>query len=588
MKRVMFYLCIVFMNLILLPCNSFAELAGNDDFPLIGDPNAKKGGTLRYAIITYPATFRQHGPSTGTVFNTLMSGLVYQRLINIHPNTLEFIPDLAEAWEIQEDNRTFLFRINPKARWEDGQPVTPEDVIFSYELIIDPETKDPASADLFSRMFEKPEIVDEHTVKFTAKTLHWRNFIFCGGNLPILPAHTFRGKNYLEDFNWKMPNGSGPYTLENFKKGSNIIFKRRDDFWAKDEPANIGLYNFDRINFNVVRDRNLMFEKFKKGELDYYVVAVARKWAEEMDFDKIQKGWIQKRKVFTFQPNGVSGLAMNMRQPPLDDIKVRKAMSYLYNRPLFMEKLFFNEYVSTYSYFPGSIYENPTNEHIDYDPEKAQTLLEEAGWRERNSEGILEKDGQPFIVTALYGEKTLERHLTIYQEDLKKAGIDLKLKLVDYSTMYKLIDERNYQMTSIAWNALIFPNPESNYHSKYADMDQTNNITGIKNPKIDEILDRYPEMFDIDERTKALQELDGLVYQEYPYVLGWYGPFSRVLYWNRFGMPESYFSKTGDYDDILSMWWYDQEKEQRLKEAMKKGTALEVGEVDIHYWDERE
>ena len=588
MKRMMLYFCLGMISLVLLPLNSLAELAGNDDFPLIGDPNAQKGGALRYAIISYPATFRLHGPSSNTVFISLMSSLVYQTLISIHPNTLEFIPELAEAWEIQEDNKTFLFRINPKARWEDGQPVTPEDVVFSYELVIDPETKDPASADLFGRMFETPEIVDEHTVKFTAKTLHWRNFIFCGANLPILPAHTFQGKNYLEDFNWKIPNGSGPYKLEKFKKGNNIIFKRRDDFWAKDERGNIGLNNFDRIQFSVVRDRNLMFEKFKKGELDYYVVAVARKWVEEMNFDKIQNGWIQKRKIFTFQPNGVSGLALNMRQPPFDDVRVRKAMSYLYNRPVFMEKLFFNEYVSTYSYFPGSIYENPTNERIDYDPEKAQALLKEAGWTERNSQGLLEKDGRPFVVTALYGEKTLERHLTIYQEDLKKAGIDLKLKLVDYSTMFKLIDERNFQMASMAWNALIFPNPESSYHSKYADMNQTNNITGIKHPRIDEILEEYPKMFVLEQRIQALQELDELVYQEHPYVLGWYGPFSRVLYWNRFGMPESYFTKTGDYNNILSMWWYDKEKDKQLKEAMKKGTPLNVGEVEVHYWDEQE
>ena len=588
MKRMMFYLCIVIISLILLPANNFAEWSSNDDFPPIGDPNARKGGTLRYAIISYPATFRLHGPSSNTVFISQMSSLVYQTLIEIHPNTLEFIPNLAEAWEIQEDNKTFLFRINPKARWEDGQPVTPEDVVFSYELVVDPETKDPYSADLFGRLFEKPEVIDEHTVKFIAKTLHWRNFIFCGANLPILPAHTFRGKNYLEEFNWKIPNGSGPYKLETFKKGNNIIFKRRDDFWAKDERDKIGLYNFDRIKFSVIRDRNLMFEKFKKGESDYYVVAVARKWVEEMNFDKIQKGWIQKRKVFTFQPNGVYGLALNMRQPPFDDVRVRKALAYLYNRPLFMDKLFFNEYVSMYSYFPGSIYENPMNERIDYDPEKAQALLEEVGWKDRNAEGTLEKDGNPFIVTALYGDKASERQLTIYQEDLKKAGIELRLKLVDYSTMYKLIDERNFHMANMAWNALIFPNPESSYHSKYADIDQTNNITGIKNPKIDEILDRYPEMFDIDERTKALQELDGLVYQEHPYILNWYGPFARVLYWNRFGMPESYFSKFGDSDSILSMWWYDEEKEQQLKEAMKKGSSLEAGNVDVHYWDEQE
>ncbi len=573
---------------VLFSSYGFAEWERNEDFPLIGDPSAKKGGTLRYAIITYPATFRTHGPSSNTSFNSLMSGLVYQRLVTLHPNTLEFIPDLAEAWEIKDDKMTFLFRLNPKARWEDGKPVTPEDVIFSYELVVDPKTEDPYSADLFSRMFEKPEIVDEQTVKFVAKTLHWRNFIFCGANLPILPAHTFRGKDYVKDFNWELPNGSGPYKLWNFRKGQDIIFKRRDDFWAKEERAYNGLYNFDQIKFIVVRDENLMFEKFKKGEFDYHVVSIARKWVEEMDFDKIQKGWIQKRKVYTFEPSGVYGIAMNMRRPPFDDVRVRKALAYLYNRPVFMEKLFFNEYLDMYSYFPGSIYENPNNEKIEYDPEKARQLLAEAGWKERNEQGILVKDGQTFTITLLYTSKPSERHLTIFQEDLKKAGIELNLKLLDFSAMFKLIDERNYEMANVAWTGMIFPNVESDFHSKYADIEQTNNITGIKLPRIDEILDAYPEMFDLNERIKALQELDGLIYNEHPYILNWYGPFSRILYWNRLGIPESYFTKFGDSGDILSMWWYDEAKDKTLQEAMKNDMALPVGETEVKYWPERE
>ena len=131
-----------------------AEWVSNKDFPLIGDPNAKKGGILRSTITSYPATFRTHGPSSHEAFISAMSGLVYQTLISVHPNTLEIIPNLAEAWEIKEDNKTFLFRLNPKARWEDGQPVTPEDVVFSWELVISPDIKDPQIADIFNR-FEK-------------------------------------------------------------------------------------------------------------------------------------------------------------------------------------------------------------------------------------------------------------------------------------------------------------------------------------------------------------------------------------------------------------------------------------------------
>lgn len=583
LKNVLFLVSVV-VSITLFSSHSFAEWQTGGEFPLIGDPNAKKGGTLRYAISTYPATFRTHGPSSHTAFISLMSGLVYQRLVTLHPNTLEFIPDLAEAWEIKEDKKTFLFRLNPKARWEDGKPVTPEDVVFSWELATDPETQDPQTADIYNG-FEKPEIVDERTVKFVAKSLHWRNFLFCGANLEILPAHTFRGKDYLKDFNWKLPNGSGPYKLSKFRKGQNIIFKRRDDFWAKDEPTYKGQYNFDQINFIVVREDNLEFEKFKKGELDFYIVGIAKRWVEEMDFDKIQKGWIQKRKIYSFAPSGHSGLAMNMRHPPFNDLRVRKALAYLYNREVFMEKLFFNEYIKTYSYFPGSIYENLNNEKIEYNPEKAEKLLAESGWKERNEQGILVKNGQTFTITALYYDKVFERHLTIFQEDLKKSGIDLKLKLLDWSAMLKLIDERNYDMAYLGWTGMLFPNPEPNFHSKYADIEQTNNVTGIKHPRVDEILDAYPEMFDLNERIEALRELDGLVYNEHPYVLSWYKSFTRIAYWNRFGIPESYTTKFGDHNDVLSLWWYDEENEKALNESMKSDTTLPVGEIIVDYWE---
>ena len=170
MKRIVLNIFVV-TGLVLLSSNSFAEWVTNDGFPLIGDSNAKKGGEIRYAVTSYPSTFRTHGPGTTTYLHSLMSSLVYQNLLGIHSNTLDFIPDLAEAWDIQADNMTFLFRLNPKARWEDGKPVTSEDVVFSWELITDPNTKDPYSADLFRRRFEKPEVIDQQTVKFIVRKL---------------------------------------------------------------------------------------------------------------------------------------------------------------------------------------------------------------------------------------------------------------------------------------------------------------------------------------------------------------------------------------------------------------------------------
>ncbi len=577
-------ICIVVMVITGLPAAK-AAFVSSKDFPLIGDSGARKGGLLRYAIREYPATFRIYGPNSNTTFISMMESLVYQRLVSIHPETLEFIPSLAEAWEIGEDRKTFRFRLDPDARWADGRPVTPEDVLFSWELATDPQIKNPYTTELYSK-FQRPVIEDSRTVKFEAKSLHWRNFMFVGANLAILPAHTYRGKNYLKTFQWKMPNGSGPYELGKFIKGRTIEFRRRKDFWARDKRAFRGTYNFDKIRFTVIRDPNLELEKFKKGELDFYGVTVARKWKEELTPEKISSmrmGWMQKRKIYTLSPNGIYGLAFNMRRKPFDDARIRKAMALLYNRDKLLEKLFYNEYFPMNSYFPGTVYENPDNEKIKYDPEKARELLAKAGWVKRNAQGILEKDGRPFSFTLLYGSQQSERHLTVYQQDLRRAGIDMKLKLINFAAMWKLIDDRRFDMAAVGWSALIFPNPEFNFHSRYADRKQTNNITGFKDERVDQILDAYPGMFDLKERIRALREMDGLIHLEHPYVLNWYGPFVRVLYWNRFGMPPFYLSKMGDLNDILMLWWIDPGKDRILKEAMNNNNSLPAGSVEVKY-----
>lgn len=586
---IVYFALLILVILATAPSATRAEFVTSKDFPLIGDPAARKGGLLRYAIREYPATFRIYGPNSNTTFISMMESLVYQRLVSIHPETLEFIPLLAEAWEIGEDRKTFRFRLDPDARWADGKPVTPEDVLFSWELATNPEIKDPYTTELYSK-FERPVIEDSHTVKIVAKTLHWRNFMFIGANLAILPAHTYRAKDYLETFQWQMPNGSGPYALHEFQKGQTIEFQRRNDFWARDKRSFVGTHNFDKIRFMVIRDPNLELEKFKKGELDFYGVAVARRWKEDLTPEKIhpmRMGWIQKRKIYTQSPNGIYGLAFNARRKPFDDVRVRKALAMLYDRGKLLEKLFYGEYLPMDSYFPGTVHENLNNEKITYNPDKARDLLAEAGWSKRNAQGILEKDGQTFSFTVLYGAQESERHLTVYQQDLRQAGIDMKLKLTNFATMWKLIDDRNFDIASVGWSALIFPNPEFNFHSRYADQNQTNNITGFKSQRVDQILEAYPEMFDLNERIRVLQEMDGLIHREHPYVLNWYGPFSRVLYWNRFGMPPFYFSKMGDLNDILTLWWIDPEKDRALKEAMDKDKPLPVGPVDVKYWHER-
>ncbi len=561
----------------------------NGDYPLVGDPRAVKGGMLREYVLDFPGTLRIHGPESNTALNALTSGFVYETLLTLHPTTLEYMPVLATHWQVSDDKLRFRYRLDPNARWSDGQPVVAADVVATWSFLMDEGLQDPMNRITWSK-FEPPVAESQYIVSVASESLNWRNFLYFSASMPIMPAHVLSevdGEAYLRDYNFRLIPGTGPYVVpeDEVDKGKSVTIRRRSDYWGEAQRRNIGTNNFDAIRETVVRDQNLAFEMFKKGDLDHYFVNISRMWIEETDFDRVTQGAVQKRKIFNSNPNGIQGLAFNMRKPPFDDIRVRKALTFLLNREQLIEKLFYGEYEPQNSYYAKSLYENPDNPVNAYDPEEALSLLAEAGWSSRDSQGRLVKDGQPLAIELLYQSKGSEPFMTVYQEDLRKAGIGLNLRLVTPETMFQLVMERKFDLVSMAWSGLVFPNPETSYHSSLADQDNNNNITGVKSAQIDEISEQYDRMFDLDERVGAIREIDGILANEYPYVLLWVAPFQRIAYWNKFGQPEGLLTRFGDYRDVTSLWWIDPEREAQLGEAMRDSSVqLEVGETEDDYW----
>ncbi|MHC5078433.1 MAG: ABC transporter substrate-binding protein, partial [Planctomycetota bacterium] len=375
----------------------------NEDYEPIGDPNAKKGGMIRSWWTSYPPTLRTEGPQSNLITLSQIHSYLYESLLSTHPTTLEFIPNLATHWCISEDKMTFWFKIDPDAKWADGSEVTADDVVATYEHMIDPDIKDPFAKMHYTRYWEKPVALSKAVVKVKCKELNWRLFYYFGG-MQIYPAKECKipGAEYLEKYQWKLWTGSGPYHLkpEDLKKEESFILTRRKNYWAEKKKFSVGLYNFDKIKWIVIKDDTIAFESFKKGELDFYSVGRAQRWHEECDFDKVQNGWIQKRKIYNQRPIGFSGFVFNMRKPPFDDIKVRKAFCYLFNRQKLMDKLFFNEYEYTDSYYPGRMWGNPENPKIRYNPDLAAQLLAEAGFKGRDKNGwLIGPDGKIFELT---------------------------------------------------------------------------------------------------------------------------------------------------------------------------------------------
>ena len=560
----------------------------NTDFDLIGDPRAVKGGVFREGLSDYPATLRYIGPNL-SIWNSTLHSLVYESLLGLHPTTLEYVPALATHWQILPDGVTYRFRLDPNARFNDNTPVSAEDVIATWKLYTDKTVQDPLRNSMYSK-YEEPVAESKYIVRVKSKERGWTGFYYFSG-LPVYPAHALKGitgADYIRNFNDKMLPGSGPYmvTPQDLEKGNVVHIRRRMDYWAEKSRRNIGLNNFAEIRDITVRDRNLEFEMVKRGDLDYFNVNRAQMWVEELNFDKVQNGLMQKRKVWNHAPQSIQGIAMNTRRPPYDYLRVRQALRHLFNRELMIQKLTFNEYLPLNSTYPGTIYENLSNEKVKYDPQTAVTLLAEAGWKDRNAQGQLVKNGAPLALELLYYDRQSERFFTIFQEDLRKVGINLNLRYSTPETAFKLMDEQQFGMFSVSWGGGgPFPLPEQFWQSDQADVKSSGNITGFKNPRVDAIIAEYNREFDVKKRAGLLRELDGIVMSQHHYILEWYAPFQRMLYWNKFGQPKGLITRIGDYRDPLSLWWIDPEKSAALDQALKDPSKkLAVGASEDKYW----
>lgn len=565
----------------------------NNDFNTLGDPKAVKGGQIIWSIPDFPATLRLVGKDENSYYTRLAQTMMYESMLDSDPVNEEYTPRLATHWQISEDKLLFKFRINPNARWADGKPVIADDYLATFKLLLDPGLL-TGGDEYYKENFDMPVAESKYIVSIKAKKVGWLYFASAAG-IRLLPAHiigNISGKDYLEKYNYDCVPGSGPYYIrkEDIDKGRSITLRRRSDYWGENEKFAKGLYNFDIIKTDVVSDETLTYEKFKKGEIDVYSVNRAQWWAEKTDFEEVKRGIVQKRKIYNQNPGGLSGIVLNMRKPPFDDIKVRKAFAMLYDRKTFNEKLFFNSYTPTKSHFSGTVYENPNNPVVNYNLDSAILLLEEAGWKEKNKDGYRMKDGKVFEIEMSFTQPSQERYFTIFQEDLKKAGVKLNLKQVDGTTAFKIGNERSFTMIPANWGGQNPPNLEFSVKSKTADDPNSTNWAGHKDARIDEITDLYAKTFEKKERIKQVREVDSILVSMQPYIYGWYADYSRILFQNKFGYPKWYLSRFDDYyggsePGIFAIWWLDPERYAEYQEALKdKGKMLTVGETEEKFW----
>jgi len=562
-----------------------------------GDPRATVGGSIRFTISRFPLSFRPFFYGQGANFseNLQMSSLSYETLCNLGLDD-QPVPSLATHWKISEDNLTFTFRIDPNARFSSGERVTSEDIVATFKLLMDETILSPSMQQIFSK-YETPIALSKYIVQVKSKEFDCRSFKTFSNSLLVLSSKEIgglSGKEFLDKFQFTQPVGSGEYIVlaDDIVKQQSYTITRRDDYWGKDITVNKYSGNFDQITFEVIKDNpTLEYEKFKKGEIDkfWFTGNTTDKWLGDTTYDAIVNNWVKRDRVFTDGPVGTSGLFLNMRKPPFDDINVRLAFYHLFDRESIISKLLFNEYARMHSFYANTKYENKSNPKIGYDPAKASELLTKAGYTSKNKDGILVKNGRPFRLE-LGIPKPLEKFLTPYQQTLRQAGIDLQIKFQDGNAITKNIAERNFNITWANYGGLDDPYPKTSIASELADKNDNNNITGFKDAYVDQLLKRYDIECDPKSKVSIIQTIDSLEAAMLHCLLAWTPRGIRIAYWDKFGVPEWVLAKNsslGTHDfAIMTGWWYDAEKVQALADAKKNKKKLNGNSAirEVSYW----
>ena len=586
----------------------------NNEDPLIGSPAASRGGTFNYPLGAYPLTFRLVGPNSNDAFAgwnrafTMAFGLVGR-----HPVTDNFIPMMATHWSVQEDQRTIYFRLDPDARFSDGESVTAEDYVFTWRMMQSEHIVDPFYNSYAAQYYESVDRIDDYTLRIVGTRPSWRPIPDYAGLWPT-PSHAVvLDEDWVSRTTNEFQVAVGPYVVSDVARGESVTFERVDDWWGDEKRYFIGQYNFDQIALRVIQpERSLDY--LRLGELDMITENTARTWNEEYTFEAVRNGWLKRARVFVENPSGIYGLHMNLEAPIFRNKDFRKAMQHLFNFERLNRNLMFNEYFKQISFFEGTEYANPDLEPYTFDPVLAREYLERAGYRppadtrngsilrgvrnalrgvivtRSHTDGVLVNErGEPASFTVTYGSQGLTRHLTVMQQEYRRAGVDMRLQLLEPGTAFERGLERKYEMTLTNRTAGLYPAPRQYLHTEFQRETNNNDIWGFGTEEVDQLIRIYEEDLDFENRLDAVHRIDEIVSEEAFYIPFWMAPYIRIVHWDYLQFPEFYLPRRTQSITDWMVYWIDPERRATLEEAIANGEAIELdGEIDKDYYGIRE
>ncbi len=555
------------------------EWITNEDDPIFASPEAKKGGTMTASISTFPMTLRSVGPDSNGKFASVLRAISLS-LTTIHPNTTNIIPSLASHWAYDKDGKTVYYKLNKNARWSDGKPVTAEDYLFTLEFMRSKHIVAPWFNNHYTEEIKNVRKHGEYIISVTGKIALPRWELHTKYGLAPTPRHFHKlDENWVNNYNWKIEPVTGPYYVDKINKGKSVVLKRIKDWWAKDLKYYKHRYNVDKIIYKVIRDQNVAWEHFKKGELDGYGLTLPDYWHSKSKTEVFEKGYVHKIWFYNDSPQPDYGIWLNQDVEIFKDKNVRLAFSHAMNIEKVIKDVLRNDYMRANTGTSG--YGKYTNRNIkarEFSIKKVEEYMQKSGWK-RGADGIWEKNGKRYAVRVTYGAPHHTDRLVVLKEEAKKAGIELNLQLLDPSASFKSMLEKKHEVAWSGWSASMRPQYWGQYHSVNAHKPQTNNFSNTDDKEIDKAIDEYRNTIEEDKKVALAHKIQELIHENGAYVPTFLVPYFRSAYWRWWRFPKVPATKLSD--SILDplgftggLFWFDAKLKEETLAAKKDGKAF--------------
>ena len=564
------------------------------------NPAAPKGGRVRFGLVgsfdnLNPYTYK--GEAGSAVQNdTLLTSSLDE------PST-EYGLVASGVWH-PEDRSMVVYRLRPEARFDDGTPMTPDDVIWTMQALRDANPFYNA----YYKNIAKAEQTGEHEVTFTFAQKGNRELPLITGQLPVLPKHWWTAKDAngkqrnIQETSFEVPLGSGAYVSDDVKLGTSIRMKRAASYWGKDLPVNVGQNNFDVIEYIYFRDANVAFEAFKGDQYDWRTETSSKMWATQYDFPAIKAGKVIKEEIKLEQVKGMQAWALNLRRNKFQDDRVRQALNLAFDFEWANQNLFYGQYTRSRSYFnnsdmeakglpseqelallnplkdqlPAEVftteYANPLNDtpqNKRKNLRQAAKLLSDAGWviTQDGGRNVLKNaKGEQLTIDFLLDSPLFERIALPYQQSLELLGIGVSIRTVDSAQYERQVQNFDFDVIVGNWPQSLSPGNEQRefWGSDAAKRTGSRNLIGVSNPAIDKLVEALIFAPDRDGLVTACRALDRALIWNHYVVPMWFTDFDRTARWDRFGRPAKLPELSTGFPTI---WWWDEERAKKVSSS---------------------